>query len=85
MHWVTSRDTGSIPVGVPMRHIKRGDLIVINNYSKSYLDGLIGLVLEVRKPKKSDPWGSGYFICWSDGQISWSSRDFIHEAFMRVN
>jgi len=66
-----------------MRNCKKGDLITIKNHS-TYLDGMIGLVLEVRKPKKSDPWGNGYFICWSDGQISWSPREFIHVDCIRV-
>jgi hypothetical protein len=68
-----------------MRNCKKGDLVIIKNCSRGYLGSLIGLILKVRNPKKGDPWESGYFIYWSDGQISWSSRDFIHEACVRVN
>lgn len=62
--------------------MKIGDLIKIKNGTSS---GLVGIIVGIASPLPDDPFQQGFRVCWSDGEISWASYDFVEDCCKRVN
>jgi hypothetical protein len=61
--------------------MKTGDLFKVkSNYLGPDLRGLTGTVLDTRNPDEDDPFRTGFRVLWSDGEISWTSYDFIKDC-----